>query len=246
MLRSYAIGDIHGQRDKLIGAHELIAADRAQAGDAEAPVVHVGDYVDRGPDSRGVLDFLAQGVDAGAPWILLKGNHDQAMGDFLDPALRDADVAYWISGNFGGRETLASYGLGNGGSGPVSVLRGQSWQAVPEAHGVLLRGLLTSFRRGDAFFCHAGIRPGVPLDAQDEDDLIWIRDEFLLDEREHGALIVHGHTPVDAVTHYGNRLNLDTGAGYGGPVSAVVIEGRDVWRLTPDGRVAVPPQGGAA
>jgi len=240
MQRSYAIGDIHGQRDRLIGAHELIAADRARTGDAEAPVVHVGDYVDRGPDSRGVLDFLMQGLDAGAPWVLLKGNHDAAMADFLDPASGTAEVAYWLSGIFGGRSTLASYDVAGNSTG---ALRKSARAAVPDGHVALLQGLLPSFRHREVFFCHAGIRPGVPLDAQKENDLIWIRDDFLLDRREHGALIVHGHTPVEAVTHYGNHLNLDTGAGYGGPVSAVAIEGRAVWLLTPDGRVPVTPRG---
>jgi serine/threonine protein phosphatase 1 len=90
-------------------------------------------------------------------------------------------------------------------------------------------------------FAHAGIRPGVALDAQTEDDLVWIRHDFLDDPRDHGALVVHGHTAVDAATHYGNRLNIDSSAAYGGPVTAVVIEGRAVWVLGPDGRSPLWP-----
>lgn len=241
MLRSYAIGDIHGQLAKLKDAHTLIAADRALSGDSEAPVVHVGDYVDRGPDSAGVLDILAQGLAEGAPWVVLKGNHDAIMRDFLDPDVPDSAVAAWLSGNMGGRETLASYGIGTRPLRSTAAIRKDAMSKIPQSHLALLDGMLPFFRRGEVFFCHAGIRPGIPLDRQDEDDLIWIRGEFLDDPRDHGALIVHGHTPGDAVTHAGNRVNLDTGAGYGGPVSAVVIEDRDVFLLTPDGRVPVRP-----
>lgn len=240
MIRSYAIGDIHGQLERLKAVHGLIAEDRARIGDAEAPVVHLGDFVDRGPDSRGVLDFLENGLDEGAPWVLLKGNHDHVLRRFLDPAVEDHAVSHYLSANFGGRETLGSYGVGADVKG-LSRLRAAARAAVPEAHVVLLDGLMPCLRRGEAFFCHAGIRPGVPLTDQVEDDLIWIRGEFLDDRRDHGALIVHGHTPVDAVTHHGNHLNLDTGAGFGGPISAIVIEGEAVFRLTPEGRVPVTP-----
>jgi serine/threonine protein phosphatase 1 len=114
-------------------------------------------------------------------------------------------------------------------------------QAVPEAHRRFVRDLALMHRVGGIVFVHAGLRPGVPLDQQAEDDLLWIRREFLEDTRDHGGLVVHGHTPVDAVTHYGNRLNLDTGAGYGRPLSVVVIEDGAVWQLTKAGRVAVRP-----
>jgi serine/threonine protein phosphatase 1 len=112
---------------------------------------------------------------------------------------------------------------------------------VPDAHRAFLAGLPTHLHRGEVFFVHAGIRPGVPLAAQVEDDMTWIRGRFLDDLRDHGALIVHGHTPVERATHYGNRLNIDSGAAYGGPLSAVVIEGRKVWELTDSGRVRLPP-----
>ncbi|SIO47895.1 serine/threonine protein phosphatase 1 [Rhodovulum sp. ES.010] len=239
---SYAIGDIHGQLEKLQGAHELIAADRARVGEADAPVVHLGDYVDRGPDSAGVLEFLAAALRAGEPWVLLKGNHDEVMRATLDPAAPDSYAASWITGNFGGWATLHSYGIETTPLPPLPDFRARARTTVPVAHQALLDDLVLSYRRDAAFFCHAGVRPGLPLDAQREDDLIWIRDEFLLDRRDHGALVVHGHTPGDAVRHHGNRVNLDTGAGFGGPVSAVAIEGRAVFLLTPDGRQPVLPE----
>jgi len=245
MPRSYALGDVHGQLARLTRAHELIAADRARVGDAGAPVVHVGDYVDRGPDSRGVLDHLADGLAAGEPWVLLSGNHDAMMRDFLDQSVPDARVAAWLTGNMGGRETLASYGIAPRPLATTAGTRARARDAIPPEHRALLHALRPSFRRGDVFFCHAGIRPGVALDAQTEEDLLWIRGEFLNDTRDHGALIVHGHTPVERVEHCGNRVALDTGAGYGGPVSAVVIEGREVFLLTPDGREPVTPGGRA-
>jgi serine/threonine protein phosphatase 1 len=102
---------------------------------------------------------------------------------------------------------------------------------------------LTTHQIGDTLFVHAGIRPGIPLHSQIEDDLVWIREPFLSDARDHGALIVHGHTVVEAPTHYGNRVNIDTGAGYGGPVTAVALEGRDVFLITAKGRVPLLPLG---
>jgi serine/threonine protein phosphatase 1 len=113
--------------------------------------------------------------------------------------------------------------------------------AVPAAHRDFLAGLPLWHRRGGCLFVHAGVRPGVPLDQQDETDLLWIRAEFLDDPRDHGFLVVHGHTAIQRPTHYGNRLNLDSGAAYGGPLTAVVIEDGAVFHLTPAGRVPLRP-----
>ncbi|GHD98928.1 serine/threonine protein phosphatase [Defluviimonas sp. 20V17] len=244
-MRSYAIGDIHGQIDLLRGAHARIERDRAETGDAEAPVVHVGDLVDRGPDSAGVIAFLSEGIAAGAPWVVLKGNHDRMFAgfleraDFQDPMLRPDYT--WLHPRVGGLETLASYGIANPGRRPVAELHAEARDKVPAAHHAFLAGLPTHLHRGEVFFVHAGIRPGLPLTAQTEDDMTWIRRAFLDDLRDHGALIVHGHTPVERATHYGNRLNIDSGAAYGGPLSVVVIEDRDVWELTERGRQPLPP-----
>lgn len=243
-MRVYAIGDIHGHLDRLADAHALIAEDRARAGDRDAPVVHVGDLVDRGPDSRGVVEYLMNGQARGENWVVLKGNHDRMMALWLeeaprrDPCLR-AGIE-WLGDRLGGREALASWGVDPGLD--ETGLHVQARARVPAAHRDFLAGLLPAWRIGDLYFCHAGIRPGVALEDQVEDDLIWIRGEFHASPADHGALVVHGHTPVDAVTHYGNRVNIDTGAGYGRALSAVVIEGRAVWLLTGGGRVTVPPR----
>lgn len=245
-MRTYAIGDIHGARDKLAEAHGWIAADRRATGDPVAPVVHVGDLVDRGPDSRGVIEFLLEGIAAGAPWIVIKGNHDRMFTGFLDdPDGHDTglrDGLHWIDPPLGGGMTLASYGVAGAGARPLFDLHADACAAVPRAHSAFLQALPSSYRRGRALFVHAGIRPGVPLAAQREDDLLWIRRDFLDDPRDHGALVVHGHTPVDVVTHYGNRLNIDTGAGYGRALAVVVIEGTGVWKLGPGGRQPVCPR----
>lgn len=234
-MRCYAIGDIHGQRAMLEQAHRLIRADRVRVHDSEAPVVHVGDLCDRGPDSKGVFDVLLAGRDRGEPWIVLKGNHEAMMSEFLDGGPGSA----WLMEGNGGPATLASYGVTGVSVFHRDALREAARAHIPETHRAFLHALPTSLHLDDLFFCHAGIRPGIPLDAQSEEDLLWIREPFLSSTADHGPLIVHGHTPVGAVTHYGNRLALDTGAGFGGPLSAVAIEGRKAWLLTEGGRVPV-------
>ena len=241
----YAIGDIHGYLNKLEGAHALIDADRAEnAGFADAPVVHVGDYADRGPDVAGVLEYLMAGQDKGAPWITLRGNHDRMMWLFLqDPALDDPvrPDLHWLEDRIGGRKTLASYGVNAGHDRTVAAIHADARAKVPQAHLDFIMSCPLWHDGGDVFFCHAGVRPGVDLHQQDENDLVWIRDGFLKDQTDHGPLIVHGHTAIDDVTHYGNRLNIDTRAGYDGPLSVVAIDGRQVWQVTAMGRVPITP-----
>lgn len=243
-MHSYAIGDIHGHIGLLHAAHARIAEDQARHG--AGTIIHVGDLVDRGPDSRGVIDYLSKGIAGGADWVVLKGNHDRMFARFLDdpfdrdPGLR-ADLG-WLHPRLGGGATLASYGIANAADRPIAPVHAEALAAVPAAHRAFLAACPTQYRRGDCVFVHAGIRPGVPMDRQSETDLVWIREPFLSDPTDHGALIVHGHTALDAATHYGNRLNLDSGAAYGGPLSAVVIEGRSAWLLTDQGRVALTPE----
>lgn len=242
-MRTYAIGDIHGHLDKLLALHALIAADMAQHG--AAPVVHVGDLVDRGADSRGVVELLRAGIADGRDWVVLKGNHDRLFTNFLDspdkadPGLR-SDLS-WIHPRIGGAETLASYGVRSPGDRPVAPVHADAVDAVPVEHRRFLEGLPSWHQRGEVVFVHAGIRPGVAMADQTETDLIWIRKEFLEDARDHGALVVHGHTAIDRPTHYGNRVNIDSSVAYGGPLSAIVVEGRDVFHLTPAGRVPLLP-----
>lgn len=234
----YAIGDIHGHLGLLKAAHDLIADDVARHGPGQ--VIHVGDLVDRGPDSRGVIDFLLGGISGGADWVVLKGNHDRMFTRFLtnpwepEPGLR-ADLT-WLHPRLGGADTLRSYGVANAGDRPVEKVHADADIAVPQTHRDFLALRPTLHRAGDCAFVHAGIRPGVALDSQTETDLVWIREPFLSQTASFGPLIVHGHTALDAATHYGNRLNLDSGAAYGGPLSAVVIEGREAALLTPRGR----------
>ena len=234
----YAIGDIHGHIDLLRAAHDLIAEDMARHGTGQT--VHVGDLVDRGPDSRGVIEHLMQGQARGEDWIVLKGNHDRMFTRFLndptepEPGLR-ADLG-WLHPKLGGPTTLASYGVEKAADRPVAKVHAEALEAVPQAHVDYLNRLPVLHRLGEATFVHAGIRPGVALDQQTETDLIWIREPFLSRAESFGPLIVHGHTAIDHATHYGNRLNIDSGAAYGGPLSAVVIEGRDAALLTPAGR----------
>lgn len=242
-MRTYAIGDIHGHTELLREVHAWIAADQAKYG--AAPIVHVGDLVDRGPDCRGVVEYLRAGIEAGQDWVVLKGNHDRMFAGFLadmhwhDPGLRP-DFS-WLHYKLGGAETLASYGVRSAADRPTAAVHCDAVAAVPTEHLAFLQGLPTSFARNKAVFVHAGIRPGVPLADQDETDLIWIRKAFLEDPRDHGRLIVHGHTAIDWPAHYGNRLNLDSGAAYGGALSAVVIEGHSAFLLTDKGRVPLLP-----
>lgn len=246
-MRCYAIGDIHGQLALLLEAHELIAADQAAHGGADAPVVHVGDLVDRGPDSAGVVEALRAGQAEGRNWVVLKGNHDRMFTGFLeDPWARDPGLRTdlsWLHPRLGGPQTLQSYGLREPASRPIKQVHQEALTAVPAASRQWLEKLPTMFQHGQAVFVHAGIRPGVDLARQSEDDLLWIRNDFLNDTRDHGFLVVHGHTAISRARHYGNRLNIDSSAGYSGPLSAVVIEGRDAWLLGYGGRIPLLPEG---
>jgi serine/threonine protein phosphatase 1 len=238
-MRFYAIGDIHGQLSMLEAAHARIARDREETGDGSAPVVHLGDLVDRGPDSRGVIDFLIEEIAGGAPWIVLRGNHDTMLLDLLTGAVETAES--YLGPRIGGIETLASYGVRMGTFRSRRAILEDAKAAVPESHRRFLAGLPLLHAGSDVLFVHAGIRPGVPITLQDEADLLWIREEFLIDPRDHGPLIVHGHTPVEVPEHRGNRVNLDTGAGFGRRLTAAVFEGRDCWILEERGRERLAP-----
>lgn len=242
-MHTYAIGDIHGHLDLLHRAHDLIATDAARHG--PAPVVHVGDLVDRGPDSAGVVEYLRAGDAENRDWVVLKGNHDRMFTLFLadpraqDPGLR-ADLG-WLHPRLGGAATLGSYGVRNPADRPLAPVHADARAAVPPAHTQFLTTRPTMYRRGAAVFVHAGIRPFIPLDQQTETDLVWIREPFLSEPASHGPLIVHGHTALPQARHYGNRLNIDSSAAYGGPLSAVVIEERQAWLLTDQGRAPLIP-----
>lgn len=245
-MRTYAIGDIHGHLALLHTVHGWIQADRARVGDAEAPVVHLGDLVDRGPDAPGVIEFLMRGQMAGQNWVVLKGNHDRMFGLFLDdPLAQDPGLRSqysYLHPAIGGAATLTGYGVRNAGDRPLRPAHAEAVAAVPKAHRDFLAGLPTTFQRDRALFVHAGIRPGVPLENQTETDLLWIRAPFLDHLAPHPWLVVHGHTAIEEPRHYGNRINIDSRAAYGGPLTGVVIEGDAVFRLGPDGRVPLHPR----
>jgi serine/threonine protein phosphatase 1 len=240
----YAIADVHGPSDKLDRAHDLVAADRAREGARNAPVVHLGDLCDRGPDTRGVLDRLIAGRVRGEKWLVLLGNHDRMFRNFVsddrhtDPWLRRD--ASWLHPSLGGATTLRSYGIEAAGR-PIAEVGQHARQAVPAAHVDFLDTLELWHETGDLLFVHAGIRPGVPLPKQSEDDLVWIRDGFLEDPRPHPWLVVHGHTALPEPAHFGNRVDLDGGAAYGNPLAVAVFEGRDVWLLDEEGRRRLRP-----
>jgi len=240
----YAIGDIHGQLDELRRAHDLIAADMRRRATPNAQIVHIGDYADRGPDVKGVLDFLIALTAENRHVVCLAGNHDRMMLGFLDADTSldpRSDNFDWLSSDLGSAETLESYGVSSNWPTTRARFTKRVREAVPQAHIDFLRNLPLMHRTREHLFVHAGINPNRALDDQRDEDLLWIRTPFLHDTRDHGPLIVHGHTPVPDVEHAGNRVNIDTGAGFGRPLSAVAIERRKVYLLTKSGRVAVNP-----
>jgi len=224
--RVYAIGDIHGRADLLTRMLHLIEADGNGAPAVrEMILIFVGDYVDRGPDSSGVIDsLLSLKRDSRYSCHLLKGNHEVMFMDFLeDPAA----FLHWAIN--GGVETLESYGIDVGaiaeGRGGAEALGRAAHAAIPNAHLVLLANLETWVTVGDYLFVHAGIRPGMPLEAQVDQDLIWIRQPFLDCENDFGKVVVHGHTPVSEPEVRPNRIDIDTLAWRSGKLTALVLEG---------------------
>jgi serine/threonine protein phosphatase 1 len=236
----YAIPDIHGQKEALDRALALIEAD----GGRGARVVFLGDYIDRGPDSRGVIETLIQGQANGRDWICLRGNHDTYLPRFFDAgevytSKGHPDLPWWAK-RLGGDATLASYGIAIEGKTDIEILK-ETRAKVPPAHRDFLAACPLYHREPGLIFVHAGLRPGLPLAKQSEDDLMWIREPFLSDARDHGAIVVHGHTALDTPRHHGNRINLDGGAGWGCPLYPAVIEKDAVWLLTETGRRLLKP-----
>ena len=222
-MRLYAVGDVHGCLDKLTTLQDAIEADLAARPVADWRIIHLGDYVDRGPDSHGVIEFLL-GLAADEPRILcLRGNHDAMFEGALAGDRRLGEV--WL--NNGGSETLESYGVNL-----IDVIEGlreerPMREMIPRAHCDFLNGLAQNVRLGDYFFVHAGIEPDRPLDEQDAEPQLWIRGRFLSSEEQFEAVVVHGHTPVPAVEVRPNRIGIDTGAVFGGTLSCLVLEGSE-------------------
>lgn len=223
-LRLYAIGDVHGCDDLLAATHQRIADDLAADPPADHRIVHIGDYVDRGRHSDRVVARLAA-LAASDPRVLcLRGNHEQMLLDFLADA-EEAAPRFLANG---GRETLASYGVAFARDPErpgYAHLAADLRAALPERERAFLDALPLTLRFGDFLFVHAGIRPGVALEAQAPRDLIWIRREFLDDASDHGVVVVHGHTPVERAEPRPNRINIDTGAVFTGRLTCLALEG---------------------
>jgi serine/threonine protein phosphatase 1 len=220
----YAVGDIHGRSDLLAALLDQIEADAAASARAERrSLVFVGDYIDRGPDSRGVVELLLRALPHGFDAHFLKGNHEAILLDFLeDPS----NLGQWLAN--GAEATFKSYGV----DVVELVRRGaepELWRAaflalLPADHRRFFDGLELAVVLGDYLFVHAGVRPGVPLDAQNPHDLIWIRGEFLRSEADFGKVVVHGHTPMALPDMRPNRIGIDTGAVFTNRLTTLRLE----------------------
>jgi len=224
-VRVYAVGDVHGRADLLAQLLSQIDSHLGQNPVSRPIEVFLGDYVDRGPNSRDVIDLLISRRNSHET-IFLKGNHEKYILDFLrDPRIWD------VWSQYGGFATLLSYGLKppiNSSPADGKELARTFADLLPRNHMLFLSCLMPSFTCGDFFFVHAGVKPGIPLDQQAEKNLLWIRDDFLLSEDDFGKYIVHGHTPVREPDIRSNRANIDTGAFVTGCLSCLVIEGEDM------------------
>jgi serine/threonine protein phosphatase 1 len=227
--RAYAIGDVHGRLDLLELLLRKIDDDRAARLPKKEFIIFLGDLIDRGPDSAGVVERLRGYRPSGAQAIFLGGNHEEVLLRIL--AGDKSILASWLK--FGGAECLESYGID-----ADALRRREEAEAIkllqakiPAEHRHFLESFADTFRFGDYLFVHAGIRPGVPIDAQDKADLRWIREPFLTDAKEHGCVVVHGHTIVDKVEERRNRIGIDTGAYQSGVLTALAIEDDQRWFL---------------
>jgi serine/threonine protein phosphatase 1 len=220
--RIYAIGDVHGRADLLRALFARIDASLKAYPVKQSVQVLLGDYIDRGPNSREVIDALIARRRQ-HPMVYLKGNHESYAVQFLsDPSV----LSEWTQA--GGINTLLSYGVKPSTRDEPKQQRDVAWafcQALPESHRQFMQNLELSFTCGDFFFTHAGVRPGIPLREQREQDLLWIREDFLLHEEDFGKIIVHGHTPAKEPDIRPNRINIDTGAYATGRLTCLVLQG---------------------
>ena len=222
----YAVGDIHGRLDLLRDLLRLIEDDaQARSHATQRTLVFLGDYVDRGPDSSGVVADLIARTFQGFDTHFLKGNHEAILLNFLDDPLH---LDHWLMN--GGRATMDSYGVD---TQALTEARAhpETWRkafaaVLPETHLRFFTTLKLSVTIGDYLFVHAGVRPGVPLAAQSEDDLVWIRRPFLDHAGSFGKIVVHGHTPTLLPVIKQNRIGIDTGAVFSDRLTALRLEDR--------------------
>jgi serine/threonine protein phosphatase 1 len=222
----YAIGDIHGRLDLLDAIHRSIAEDAASLAARTRLLIYLGDYVSRGPDSRGVVERVREWLPRGFKRIALKGNHEDLL---LRCHAGEVEAArHWL--DYGGIEALASYGIEVSDrqcrdETGIADMCHRFAAALPASHLEFYRGLPISHRVGDYCFVHGGVRPGVALDDQNPRDCMWIRKAFLHSYAVHGAVIVHGHSISHAPEERPNRIGIDTGAYHSGVLTCLVLEG---------------------
>jgi serine/threonine protein phosphatase 1 len=227
--RAYVVGDVHGRLDLLDQLLGEIERDLAGAPRRKALLVFLGDLIDRGPNSAQVIERLRTYRHERIRTVFVLGNHEEVLLRILqgDPSL----IPSWL--RFGGAECLESYGVD-----PRKLARqpdGEALEtirnAIPGEHAEFLASFLDTCRFGDYLFVHAGIRPGISIDEQLQSDLRWIREPFLLDDTDHGCVVVHGHTICEEVEERPNRIGIDTGAYRTGVLTALAIDGDQRWYL---------------
>ena len=222
--RIYSVGDIHGRADLLEQLHEKIKTD-AKTYTGKKTIVYLGDYIDRGEQSRQVIETLLSNPLEDFNAIHLQGNHEKAMLDFIE---YPGAAAAWLS--FGGRETLNSYGIPLAyipSTRKVADLAKQLDEKLPDEHRTFMSNCLESWQCGSYFFVHAGIRPGVALDKQKVEDKLWIREDFLGSTTNHGVIVVHGHSTNLQPELLPNRIGIDTAAFNSGVLTCLVLEGEE-------------------
>jgi len=239
-LRIYVIGDVHGRLDLLLDLLSRIRADNSARETAQIHIVMLGDLIDRGPQSAQVVDFLIRSQPAFATMHFIMGNHEEVMlrslADGADPR-----ATGWL--DYGGRETLESYGV------PAEVMDLSGWQLseeirryVPSEHLGFMASFVDHVMFGEYLMVHAGIRPGIPLKDQRRKDLRWIREPFLLDDTDHGFIVVHGHTISADVEFRPNRIGIDTGAYRTGTLTALGLEGDERWLVSAAEKEGIRPE----
>ena len=236
--RAYVIGDIHGRLDLLDQLLAEIERERSKSPARKTLLVFLGDLIDRGPQSAQVIERLRSYSSEGVRTIFLLGNHEEVL-------LRILDGDTWLIPSwlrFGGAQCLQSYGgdpakiVGKSDERALAVIRA----AIPEDHEQFLKSFVDTCRFGDYLFVHAGIRPGIPVENQLQEDLRWIREPFLLDDSDHGCVVVHGHTISPEVEERPNRIGIDTGAYRSGVLTALALEGSRRWYLQTHESAEIP------
>ena len=232
--RIYAIGDVHGEFELFCEILDKIAKDNRSLSDAQTVIVLLGDMIDRGPKSRQVLELLQRFHTTASGFVVLLGDHEEMM---LASA-RGIEAAQRLWMKKGGRQTLESYGVD-----VEAFVRSSPQERADQIEAAVGRETLAwlgsrplSYRSGDFYFCHAGIRPGTKLGQQRKRDLLAIGSDFLSSEKDHGAIIVHGHAEVSGAEISHNRINLDTAAYRTGKLSALGLQGSRKWLISAEKR----------